>query len=50
MFDQIEIFNGIGFFIEDFIEYTRQFGMLDGERTGKMIDRKKSFLHHSINK
>ena len=24
--------------------------MLDGERTGKMIDRKKSFLHHSINK
>ena len=24
--------------------------MLDGERTGKMINRKKSFLHHLINK
>ena len=27
--DQIEKYNGIGFFIEDFIEQAHQFGMLD---------------------
>ena len=40
LFEQIEKFNKIGCFIEDFIERMHQFGMLDEKRTGKIRDRK----------
>ena len=39
----------LAIFIEYFIEQAHQFGMLDEKRTGKMIDRKKAFVHHSKN-
>ena len=35
-FDQMKKFNGIGCFIEDFIEQAHQFGALDEKRTGKL--------------
>ena len=41
LFNQIEKSNGIGCFIEDFIEQVHQFGMLDEKRTSKIKDRKK---------
>ena len=44
LFDQIKHYNGIGCFIEDFIEQAHQFGNLDESRTGKLRDREK----HSI--
>ena len=47
LFDQIKKFNGIGCFIEDFIEQAYQFGALDERRTGKLRDRKKAFTSHS---
>jgi len=47
LFDQIKHFNGIGCFIEDFIEQAHQFGNLDESRTGKLRDREKAFNHHS---
>ena len=47
LFNQIKHFNGIGCFIEDFIEQAHQFGNLDESRTGKLRDRGKAFNHHS---
>ena len=47
LFDQIKHYNGIGCFIEDFIEQAHQFGNLDESRTGKLRDREKAFNHHS---
>jgi len=41
--------NGIGCFIEDFIEQAHQFGALDKRRTGKLRDRSKAFQSHSTN-
>ena len=39
--------NGIGCFIEDFIEQAHQFGMKDEKRTANMQDRKKAAFSHS---
>ena len=50
LFEQIEKFNGIGYFIDNFIEHAYQFGMLDEKRTGKMRDINKDFVYHSFNK
>ena len=47
LFDQIKHYNGIGCFVEAFIEQTHQFGILDESSTGKLRDREKSFNHHS---
>ena len=47
LFDQIKHFNGIGCFIEDFIEQAHQFGNLDESRTGKLRSREKAYDHHS---
>ena len=49
LFDQIKYFNGIGCFIEDFIEQAHQFGNLDESRTGK-IERQRKSLESSFNK
>ena len=49
LFDQIEKCDGIGCFVENFIKRVHQFEMLDENRTGKMRDKKKYFVHHSIN-
>ena len=40
-------YNGIGCFIEDFIEYSHQFGMIDKRSTGNMRDRVKASMNHS---
>ena len=42
-------YNGIGWFIEDFIEQAHQFGMLDEKRTANMRDRTKASFSHSKN-
>ena len=47
--DQIKKYNGIGCFIENFIEQTHQFGMLDKKRTKNMRDRTKASFNHSKN-
>ena len=47
LFDQIKHYNGIGCFVEDFIEQAHQFGNLDESRTGKLREKEKSFNHHS---
>ena len=39
LFDRIKHYNGIGCFIEDFIEQARQFGNIDESKTGKLRDR-----------
>ena len=39
LFEQIEKFNGIGCFVEDFIEQAHQFKMLN-KKAGKSRDRK----------
>ena len=49
LFEQIEKFNGIGYFIDNFIEHAYQFGMLDEKRTGKMRDINNAFVYHSTN-
>ena len=49
LFDQIKKFNGIGCFIEDFIEQAHQFESLDEKRTGKLRDRSKAFQSYSTN-
>ena len=38
--------NGIGCFIEDFIEQAHQFGILDRKRTNEMRDIKRALLNH----
>ena len=48
LLDQIKHYNGIGCFIEDFIEQSHQFGNLDESRTGKLRDREKAYNHHSL--
>ena len=45
LLDQIKKHNGIGCFIEDFIEQAHQFGILDEKRPANMRDRNK---HHLI--
>ena len=45
LLDQIKTYNGIRYFIEDFIEQTYRFSILDGKRIANMRDRKK---HHLI--
>ena len=47
--DQIKKYNGIGCFIEDFIEQAHQFGMLDEKRKANMRDRIKPSFNHSKN-
>ena len=47
LLNQIKKYNGIGCFIECFIEHTYQFGMLDEKRTANMRDRVKTLLNHS---
>jgi len=47
LFDKIKHYNGIGYFIEDFIEQAHQFVNLNESRTGKLRDREKAFNHHS---
>ena len=49
LLNQIKEYDGIGDFIEDFIEQAHQFGMLDEIRTANMRDRKKSSFNHSRN-
>ena len=48
LLNKIKKFNGIGSFVEDFIEQAYQFGTLNEKRTSKMRDRKKDVAHHSI--
>ena len=40
-------YNGIGCFVEDFIEQAHQFRMIDERRTANMRDRVKSSTTHS---
>ena len=47
LFDQIKHYNGIGSFIDDFIEQAHQFGNLDESKSGKLRDREKVYNHHS---
>ena len=49
LLDQIKKYNGIGWFIEDFIEQAHQFGMLDEKRTANMRDRTKASFSYSKN-
>ena len=49
LLDQIKKYNGIGCFIEDFIEQAHQFGMLDEKRTANMRDRTKASFSSSKN-
>ena len=43
--DQVKKYNENGYFIEEFIEQSHQFGIIDEKRTANMRDRKK---HHLI--
>ena len=43
LFDQIKHFNGIGCFIEDFIEQVHQFKNVDESKTGKLRDSEKAY-------
>ena len=47
--DQIKKYNGIGCFIEDFIEQVHQFGMLDERRKVNTRDRTKTSFYHFKN-
>ena len=44
---KLKNYNGIGYFIEDFIEQEHQFGMLDEKRTANMRDRTNVSFSHS---
>ncbi len=46
---QMRDFNGIGCFLEDFVEQAHQFGMRDEKRTTNMPDRKRKYNSHSSN-
>ena len=46
---QMRDFNGIGCFLEDFVEQAHQFGMRDEKRTANMPDRKRKYNSHSSN-
>ena len=50
LLDQIIKYNGIGCFIEDFIEQAHQFGKIDEKRTANMRDREEVAHNHSKNK
>ena len=50
LLDQIKTYNGIRCFIEDFIEQTHQFGMIDEKRTTNMRYREKAVHNHFKNK
>ena len=41
LFDKINHYNGIGYFIENFIEQAHQFVNLDESKTSKLRDREK---------
>ena len=47
LLDQIIKYNGIGCFIEYFIEQTYQYGMLEERKSANMIDREKAAHNHS---
>ena len=46
---QMRDFNGIGCFLEDFVEQAHQFGMRDEKRTANMPDRKRKYNIHLSN-
>ena len=50
LLDQIKKYNGIGCFIEDFIEKAHQFGMLDEKKAAKKRERTKASFSSSKNK
>ena len=45
--NQMRKFNGIGCFLEDFVEQVHQFGMKDEKRTANMPDRSRKYNSHS---
>ena len=47
LLDQIIKYNGIGCFIEDFIEHAHQYGMLEERKSANMRDREKAAHNHS---
>ena len=47
LLDQIIKYNGIGCFIEDFIEQALQYGMLEERKSANMRDREKAAHNHS---
>ena len=47
LLDQIKEYNGIWCFVEDFIEQSYPFGMLDEKRTTNMRHRVKASFNHS---
>ena len=49
LLNQIKKYNGIGCFIEDFIEQAHQLGMLDKKRTENIRDRTKASFSSSKN-
>ena len=44
---QMRDFDGIGCFLEDFVEQAHQFGMRDEKRTANMTDKKRKYTSHS---
>ena len=47
LLNQIMKYDGIEYFIDDFIEQARQFGMIDERRTANMRDKMKSSIDYS---
>ena len=47
LLNQTKKYNGIGCFIEDFIEQGHQFGVIDETRTANIRDRGKVSINHS---
>ena len=47
LLNKMKKYNGIGCFIEDFIEQSYQFGMIDERRTANMRDRVKASIDYS---
>ena len=47
LLDQIIMYNGIGCFIEDFIEQAHQYGILEERKSANMRDREKVAHNHS---
>ena len=47
LLDQIIMYNGIRYFIEDFIEQVYQYGMLEEKKSANVIDRNKTAHNYS---
>ena len=45
LLDQINKYNGIGCLVEDFIEQTHQFGMIDGKKPSKYERQSKNIIY-----